>query len=421
MAKDPAVEEFAARVRALKARDGRSYEALGRRLGVSASTLHRYCSGEAVPEGFAPVARLAALCGASAGETASLEAAWTRADRARRPPTPVPAPGPEAPAPEAGEPSGPAQRDGEEGESGGGPGNGPEAGPASGSEGGSEAGPVSGPGAVPAPGAASVGASPVGLPSGGRWGRWGWRGLGGGALAVVVAVLVGAVLLPRERAEPPAPAPPLTWTASSHVWRNGCGHTYLVDRAPGRVPAPPPPADARRWAAARGAVDGGETLVRVSVQGTGDAAVVLQALHVRVVGRAAPLPWPAYRMDQGCGGAVTPRLLDVDLDRPRPVARPVDGFDASGQEGRTLPAVSFPYAVTAAGPEELLVAARTAGCDCRWFLELEWSAAGRRGTVRIGDEGGRPFRTSGVVGRPSYGYDSGGRAWITDGESGQVG
>ncbi|GHA70113.1 helix-turn-helix domain-containing protein [Streptomyces termitum] len=385
MARDPAVEEFAALVRALKARDGRSYEALGRRLGVSASTLHRYCSGEAVPEGFAPVARLAVLCGASAGETASLEAAWTRADRARRPPTPVPAPGPEAPAP--------------------GPGNESEGGAGSGTE----------------PGAVSGGASPEGLPSGGRWGRWGWRGLGGGALAVVVAVLIGAVLLPRERAEPPAPAAPLTWTASSHVWRNGCGHTYLVDRAPGRVPAPPPPADARRWAAARGAVDGGETLVRVSVQGTGDAAVVLQALHVRVVGRAAPLPWPAYRMDQGCGGAVTPRLLDVDLDRPRPVARPVDGFDASGQEGRTLPAVSFPYAVTAAGPEELLVAARTAGCDCRWFLELEWSAAGRRGTVRIGDEGGRPFRTSGVVGRPSYGYDSGGRAWITDGESGQVG
>ncbi|MGW1930460.1 helix-turn-helix domain-containing protein [Streptomyces sp. NPDC001919] len=59
MPKDAAVEEFAGLVRALKARDGRSYEALGRRLSVSASTLHRYCSGATVPEEFAVVERLA--------------------------------------------------------------------------------------------------------------------------------------------------------------------------------------------------------------------------------------------------------------------------------------------------------------------------------------------------------------------------
>ncbi len=367
MAKDGAVEEFAARVRALKARDGRSYEALGRRLNVSASSLHRYCTGATVPEDFGVVARLAVLCGADEEERRALEDVWTRADRARRAPAPAPEPAPE-PVPE------------------------------------------------PAPGPAPVPAPPPVLPSVPGWRRWGWVGLVGGAVAVVAAVTLGAVLLPGR---PEAPVPePLTWTVASHVWANGCGHTYLVERTP---PPPPEPADARRWAEARGAVHGGETLVRVSVQGKGAAAVVLQGLHVRVVGRAEPLPWPAYRTDDGCGGAVTPRRFEVDLDRPRPVARPRDGYDASGEEGRTLPAVSFPYAVTAADPEELLVAARTADCDCRWYLELEWSAEGRRGTVRIGDEDGRPFRTSGVRGRPVHGYDSVGRAWITGGESGQGG
>ncbi|URN16454.1 helix-turn-helix domain-containing protein, partial [Streptomyces sudanensis] len=96
MPKDAAVEEFAGLVRALKARDGRSYEALGRRLSVSASTLHRYCSGATVPEEFAVVDRLALLCGADEEERRALEAAWTEADRARRraaspAPTPVPA------------------------------------------------------------------------------------------------------------------------------------------------------------------------------------------------------------------------------------------------------------------------------------------------------------------------------------------
>ncbi|MFD4374755.1 helix-turn-helix domain-containing protein [Streptomyces sp. NPDC058486] len=380
--KDAAVEEFARLVRALKAKDGRSYEALGRRLNVSASTLHRYCSGATVPETFAVVDRLALLCGADEEERRALEAAWSAADRTRRPPVPeapharVPVPGP-APTP-------PRE-------------------PAAGPE-------------VPR---AVAGAGPAGLPSRGRRRRWARVGVGSGALAVVGAVTLGAVLLPGKSREPAAaPPPPLTWTVASHVWQNGCGHTYLVDG----TPAPPPPAaDARRWAAAEGAVHGGETLVRVSVQGKGASAVVLQALHVRVVERGAPLPWAGYRMDDGCGGAVTPRHFAVDLDRPRPVARPVDGYDASGEEGRRLPAVSFPYAVTAADPEELLVSARTAGCDCRWYLELEWSAEGRRGTARIGDEGGAPFRTSGSEGRPVYAYDSAGRAWITGAESGQGG
>ncbi|WP_141746154.1 helix-turn-helix transcriptional regulator, partial [Streptomyces sp. EN16] len=96
MPKDAAVEEFAGLVRALKARDGRSYEALGRRLSVSASTLHRYCSGATVPKEFAVVDRLALLCGADEEERRALEAAWTEANRARRraaspAPTPVPA------------------------------------------------------------------------------------------------------------------------------------------------------------------------------------------------------------------------------------------------------------------------------------------------------------------------------------------
>ncbi|MGW6556611.1 helix-turn-helix domain-containing protein [Streptomyces hydrogenans] len=384
MPKDAAVEEFARLVREVKARDGRSYEALGRRLNVSASTLHRYCSGATVPEDFGVVDRLAVLCGADGERRRALEESWTRADRARRPPVPEPEPAPDPkPVPEPDPDPKPA----------------PEPEPTS----------------VPEP-------APVpeqGLPSGRGRRRWGRVGLIGGAMAVVGAVTLGVVLLPGKAREPAAPPPPpLTWTVASHLWANGCGHTYLAER----TPAPPPePADARRWAAAAGAVHGGETLVRVSVQGRGAAAVVLQGLHVRVVERGTPPAWSAYRMDDGCGGAVTPRRFEVDLDRPRPVARARDGYDASGQEGRTLPAVSFPYAVTAADPEELLVSARTARCDCRWFLELEWSAEGRSGTVRIGDEDGSPFRTSGTEGRPAYGYDSPGRAWITSSEAGQSG
>ncbi|MFE7950046.1 helix-turn-helix domain-containing protein [Streptomyces sp. NPDC057426] len=401
MPKDAAVEEFARLARALKARDGRSYEALGRRLSVSASTLHRYCSGATVPEEFAVVERLALLCGADEEERRALRVAWTRADGARRPPAPEPdaepEPGPEpepAPTPEPEPEPEPEPKPTPE----------PEPAPTP------TPTPEPKPAPDPEPELEPVHARVPGLPSGRRRRRWGWVGVVVGALAVVGTVTLGAVLLPgktRERAaEPPAP---LTWTVASHIYKDGCGHTYLVERTP---PPPPGSADARSWAATQGAVDGGETLVRVSVQGKSAAAVVLQALHVRVVERGAPLPWTAYRMGGGCGGAVTPRRFEVDLDRPRPVARALDGYDASGEEGRTLPAVSFPYVVSAAEPEELLVSAGTVGCDCRWYLELEWSSEGRRGTVRIGDEDGAPFRTSGLRGRPVWEYDPVGLRWV---------
>ncbi|MFF3607376.1 helix-turn-helix domain-containing protein [Streptomyces sp. NPDC002463] len=403
------VEEFAARVRALKERDGRSYEALGRRLGVSASTLHRYGSGAAVPESFAVIERLARLCGAGADETRELEERWRRADRVRRPPAEAADPvTPGATAPEtAATPEAPETAPGPA------PGSEPPA-PAPGSE------PLAGPASASAP---ADPAAPVTAPP--RRRRRAWFAVG--AVAGVVALTLGAVLLsgtgrePQSRAKPPT-APPFTYTVAS-LWENGCGHTYLADRPPARVPAPPVPADAARWAEALGAVDGGQTLVRLTVQGKGTSAVVLQGLHVRVVGRAEPLPREAYRMDEGCGGAVTPRRFAVDLDAPRPLARPVDGYDASGEEGRTIPAVSFPYAVTAAEPEELLVSARAAGCDCRWYLELEWSAQGRSGVVRIGAPGGEAFRTSGRAkgSSPVHVYDAAKGLWITGAESGQGG
>ncbi len=151
---------------------------------------------------------------------------------------------------------------------------------------------------------------------------------------------------------------------------------------------------------------GGETIVQLSVQGRTDTAVVLEALRVRVVGRTAAAQGNAYAMDNGCGGSLTPRYFDVNLDKDRPIAHAVPGNDA----GTPIPAVRMPYRVSARDPEVLLVTARTATCDCRWYLELDWSSQGSRGTVRVDDDG-RPFRTSGITGLPRYTYDTSARQW----------
>ncbi|WP_282690364.1 helix-turn-helix transcriptional regulator, partial [Streptomyces sp. CC216C] len=74
---------LAERLSALREGSGRTYASLARRIGVSGSTLHRYCTGQTVPAEFAPVERLARLCGAPAEEREELHRLWLLADGER--------------------------------------------------------------------------------------------------------------------------------------------------------------------------------------------------------------------------------------------------------------------------------------------------------------------------------------------------
>ncbi|MET7370140.1 helix-turn-helix transcriptional regulator [Streptomyces sp. NPDC005566] len=485
--------QFAALLRELKEHTDRSYGSLGRRLHMNTSTLHRYCTGEAVPLDFAPVERFAALCGASGAERLELHRRWLLAVAARQRPHPARpvegAEGAEGSDAQAGtQPGDIGSDDGGTLTSGaaGGPADaeGLVSGPAH-AEGlvsgpahaeGLVNGPAHAEGLVNGPshaeGLVNGPAHAEGLVSGPspaprRPRPWYRRRR---AAAVVCAVLAGVGSLsllpdgrdtddgarsasvapadasasagaprpsdtrsvspsggpkdgttssPGPRREPSGPAgsasapagsgpagPPLAWSVDSQAWAFGCGHDYVIAAPPERVPPPPVQQDAGTWAATQRAVHGGETIVKLSVQGTSDTAVVLEALRVRVTGRADPAPGNAYSMAQGCGGSLTPRSFAVDLDRNRPVARATAGNDA----GTPIPAVSMPYRVSAEDPEVLLVTARTGTCDCSWYLELDWSSQGRTGTARI-DDRGRPFRTSAIGGLTSYAYDTSARAW----------
>ena len=75
---------FAGLLKELKERSGLSYGALGKRLHMSASTLHRYVNGDAVPVDYAPVERFARLCKATPEELVELHRRWVLADAARR-------------------------------------------------------------------------------------------------------------------------------------------------------------------------------------------------------------------------------------------------------------------------------------------------------------------------------------------------
>ncbi|MGJ3560304.1 helix-turn-helix domain-containing protein [Streptomyces sp. INA 01156] len=77
-------DEFSELLGRLKERSGLSYGVLGKRLHTSASTLHRYVNGDAVPTDYAPVERFARVCKATPEELVELHRRWVLADARRR-------------------------------------------------------------------------------------------------------------------------------------------------------------------------------------------------------------------------------------------------------------------------------------------------------------------------------------------------
>ncbi|MFE1770807.1 helix-turn-helix domain-containing protein [Streptomyces sp. NPDC059008] len=450
-------EDFAHLLRRLKERSGRSYGALAGQLHLSVSTLHRYCNGDAVPLDFAPVARLARLCGANREEMVELHRQWIIADEGRRR-------GRSAPAPTA-----PDTPDA------------PDADADSGADAAADADPP--PNATPpttasaesataatAPTSATATTTRTRTPTRKRL-RFALAALALVSLAVPAALALeqapaeeaprdsrGAARLPAAGDHPvrtpenrPAPAPSAAKDSpapgdkgehgssasgrpkapdarrepagdkgkrdgsapqvgvSSYNWDGPCGVYYLLQQQPEHVPPPPPPQDARGWSRALGGVDGGHLRLQLTATGSTDEAVVLTSLHVRVVGKRAALPWPVYSMGEGCGGGVTPQSFDIDLDSDRPTTKPVAGQDGDIE----VPAKDFPFKVSTQDPQVFNLDLHTEGHDVSWYLELGWSSGDRRGTVRI-DDGGKPFRTSAVDGRDHFSYWPDKYKWVPE-------
>ncbi|NEA54215.1 helix-turn-helix domain-containing protein [Streptomyces sp. SID13666] len=426
-------DEIARLLGELKSRSGLSYGALAKRLHLSTSTLHRYCTGDVVPTEFAPLDHLARLCRATPQELVELYRLWVvvRAVRGTR----------TSSGSEPSRPTGPTEATGATGATG--PTEaraeaqaGPEA-QATPDGRGDEAGPVPAARAEPDP-------VPRAVPP--RW-RVRHRGILAAAAVAVVLATIGAVATGLESATgsdtdpgrataggsssgspaaggldssssspalasagagPGAGSPgpsggtdtsaPIKVSVKPSGWDTPCDQ-YLVDRPPSEVPRPPQVPDVAGWVSRLGAVPGPYLSIEIVVQGTSRDTVVLSGLNVRVARSAAPLAWNAYSMGEGCGGGVDVHSYDLDLDaaRPRPVVT----------EGST----GLPLKVSEGDPEVIEITARTTAHDVSWYLELEWSSGDRKGTLPVDLGHGTPFRISAVKGRPLYVHPIGGQAW----------
>lgn len=437
-------DEFSELLGRLKERSGLSYGVLGKRLHTSASTLHRYVNGDAVPTDYAPVERFARVCKATPEELVELHRRWVLAD-ARRRQKAGGAPAEEErrarTATEAGNGAGEAGNGAAEAgnETSGTEGAAAEAGPEGGRRPLAEA-PVARRRTFVLAGAAVAAvlvsaALVVNLvPGEGDDDRGGKQSMG--AAASQSAGSVGSVdespgasesAAAKDRSASPStsrsgtPTAPASASRSSgagaaqgggsgngatapsvavnpYKWEDPCSQHYLVDRQPEQVPPPPSEQDARGWVTALGGVAAGQQMLALTVQGAGKATVVLEELHVRVVEKSAPLAWNDFEMGVGCGGGVETTSFGVDLDAGRPALSP-----KAGQR-------DFPYKVSESDPEVFYIFADARAHNVSWYLELDWSSGDQRGTVRV-DDNGKPFRTSGNVGRPAYNYPLGSSEW----------
>ncbi|WP_308403040.1 helix-turn-helix transcriptional regulator [Streptomyces sp. BV286] len=520
-------DEFTELLGQLKERSGLSYGVLGKRLHTSASTLHRYVNGDAVPTDYAPVERFARICRATPEELVELHRRWVLADALRRQKqagsgsssgsgssNSGPASSNFGPASSNSGPassnSGPASFNSGSGSvssnSGSGSGSGssnPGSGPAGSNSGLSPAGSGSGPGssgsgagsgadsgfegrAVSASdvasdvdvdaevdsstaGASAASMAPLGSPAPPDSSdvpvarRRRTVALAGAAVAAaVVSAALVVNLVPGgdddgkgrkesvgaaesvdgrpeagrsgdEKSGSPSPSasrsaspkPSVSSSASRaggagatrgggpaaadgvtaptvavnpYKWEGPCSQHYLVDRRAEQVPPPPSEPDARGWVNALGGVAAGQQMLAVTVQGTGKGTVVLEDLHVRVVDKSKPLAWNDFAMGVGCGGDVETTSFGVNLDAGRP--------DTSPKAGQR----DFPYKVSESDPEVFYIFADARTHNVSWFLELDWSSGSESGSVRVDDQG-KPFRTSGNVGRPAYDFPLGDSEW----------
>ena len=365
------IEDFAFRLRELKNRSGRSYGQLATRLHVSTSTLHRYCNGAAVPADYAPVERLARLCDATPEELIALHRSWLLADAARGEPqrSGRPAPAPSAAAPPLPPPDAPGAEPAEPGRS---------------------RRPRRVPIALGAVAAAAVIATACLLPLN----RPGAHSAGKGPVAV------------PSSASPAADPAPVQVDVLSDNWDTQCGQWFLIDHTPTQVPRPLSLEQTTAWANALGGIPADDLRLQLTVQAVPAQQVVLHALYVNVVDRApAPTGGYGYTPASGCGGGLEPSFFGVDLDADTPRTKPVTGFDDNGERAKPS---DFPYLVSANDPQVLDIDAATAGQNVTWYLTLVWSVGNRHGSLRI-DDHGRPFRTVGLHGLPTYFYD--GTAW----------
>lgn len=163
------------------------------------------------------------------------------------------------------------------------------------------------------------------------------------------------------------------------------------------------------WVREHGGFDDDPTYL-LTIQGTSDRVVVLQALRVVDLERVDPSAQLVGVSKCFGGGDLVPRRFHVDLDASPVSVTGLEGdVDIPGEGGD--PAPEFPFTVSVADPEVFEVTIENSHCFCTFELELAWTSGGVNGSTRVLLDGG-PFAVAPFLGGADviarYGYTQAG-------------
>jgi hypothetical protein len=176
------------------------------------------------------------------------------------------------------------------------------------------------------------------------------------------------------------------------------GHSFVIRGGPPADVLPPAVScqQVRSWAMGHGAIDGGRTHLKVSIEGLNDTPVLIESMHARVERRTEPISETVVScLTEGEIGIIG---IGFNLDEQPSPARSL-----SGEHGELGEPYFQSSNISVAKGEVLAMAvtAFTEGCFCQWRMEVNAVVEGERETFIL-DDGGRPFQTTAVVTLPPH-------------------
>lgn len=150
------------------------------------------------------------------------------------------------------------------------------------------------------------------------------------------------------------------------------------------------------WAYQHGGYNVESSVLELTVEGGSEQAAILRDMSIDVVERKAPVPGVVISKCPETGkDAVDVRRFEANLDNPNPPVVPdeVTAKNMVRTDSGEAPFRGFPYKVTLFEPEVIQLVAHTTNCSCTWRAELNWTSAGKSGSVAMG-VGSTAFRTT---------------------------
>lgn len=237
-----------------------------------------------------------------------------------------------------------------------------------------------------------------------------WGIAGGIAAAVVGAILIGWLtkfgIIPKTDEKTATPTPtqrpaqvPTPQKTASAPFTVSVGNLaadctdWIAHRTPVEL-RHVPIESVREWVTANaGGISNNP--IEFTIQGTSAAAVTLLDMRAKVTLRK-PLPPASAIVQMECnGGPPAFRWMTLNLDRQPPKLTaevPTEKAVLDFFNTKEITPIRFPYKVSVSKPESFMLMPQTLDCDCLWEIYVDWTSEGKRGSLKI-DNNGKPFRT----------------------------